>query len=303
MDDVPRSTWMPASPCGLGCLPSSATSIGSVLRVAARLAAVVSVLLVAVVGALLPGPWARRWLRWCCRGMLRAIGVRLKAVGVTPAGETGLFVANHRSWVDVLALATVTRGRLLAKQEVAAWPIVGVLARRVGTLFVDRARLRALPAGVGAVTAVLRAGDDVVVFPEGTTWCGAAAGPFRRAAFQAALDAAVPVRPVAVRFRLDDGAATLAPAFVGDQTLLDSLIRVLRTRHVTCEVTVLPPLLPIGDRRALARRAQEAIATVTGVHHRAAPRPQLGEAATSPAAPAGIRRPAGTRSATSGAVR
>ena len=250
--------WMPASPCTQACLPAPARPSWTQ---ALRLAAVAAVLLTALATVPFAG---NRWLATCCRALLRATGVRLR---VTPARAWDawagvLVVANHLSWIDVVALTAVAPVRLLAKCEVGGWPLIGGLARRSGALFVDRAGLRALPGTVAGVADALRAGHAVAVFPEGTTWCGAAAGPFRRAVFQAALDAGVPVRPVAITFRPVGTAA-----FVGAQTLLDSVLRVVRTPGLTCELTLLADLAPAGDRRALARRAETTIASATGVPH------------------------------------
>jgi len=72
----------------------------------------------------------------------------------------------------------------------------------------------------------------------------------------------VPVRPVAITFR-----PRRTAAFVGAQTLLDSVLRVVRTPGLTCELTLLADLAPAGDRRALARRAEATIARATGVPH------------------------------------
>src|SRR5205085_2040328 len=115
-------------------------------------------------------------------------------------------------------------------------------------------------------------GAVVGLFPEGTTWCGAESGELRRAGFQAALDAGVPVRPVSQRFRLPDGTPTTVGAFIGEDTLLDSMLRVLRLPRLVVEVRVLPLLeaRPGTDRRELARRAELAIAEATGVPARAA---------------------------------
>jgi 1-acyl-sn-glycerol-3-phosphate acyltransferase len=178
-----------------------------------------------------------------------------------------LVVANHLSWLDILVLGGVQPMRMVAKREVREWPVIGALAERAGTLFVDRAGLRALPTVVAQAAVALREGGVVGLFPEGTTWCGAARGEFRRAGFQAALDAGVPVRPVAQRMRLPDGTSTAVGAFIGEDTLLDSLLRVARLPELVIEVEVLPLLLPEPglDRRELARRAELAIAAATGV--------------------------------------
>ncbi|NMI00741.1 lysophospholipid acyltransferase family protein [Pseudonocardia acidicola] len=270
--DRPGGAWAPYSPCGPECLPAAADlPRASRLRTGLRTAGLLGLLLgVAALAPLLPlvGRRARaRWLRRVFRGVLLAAGVRLRATGAATVQQgAALVVANHLSWIDVLVLGAVQPVRMLAKREVRDWPVIGAIAARTGALFVDRAGLRTLPATIADVAAALRAGDTVGVFPEGTTWCGAASGPFRRAPFQAAIDAGAPVRPVAITLRLPGGRATTTGAFVGDQTLWDSLHRVLRLPALVCELTVLPDIVAVGaDRRALAAAAQRAVASATGV--------------------------------------
>ncbi|WP_320777770.1 lysophospholipid acyltransferase family protein, partial [Streptomyces sp. CRN 30] len=221
------------------------------------------------------GPARARELlvRGWSRAVVRALGVRLRVTGaVAPAPGGLLLVANHVSWLDVPLLAAVRPARMLAKTEVRRWPVAGALAARGGTLFIDRDRLRALPGTVARIAGALRAGRTVTAFPEGSTWCGRAQGRFRRAVFQAALDAAVPVQPVRLSYRRAGHAgASTAPAFVGDDTLLASLWRVASARALVAEVRVLPVLPPgtAPDRRTLARLAQEAVrggGTAAGTH-------------------------------------
>ncbi len=277
------SGWAPTSPCTPDCLSAGGPGVGR-LRIAARIVGLVVILLGAVAGAPLLRARSRdRWLRTCSRGVLRVAGIRLRLCGdprFTEEGAGMLVVANHLSWIDVLALDAVQPVRILAKREVRDWPLLGGLAVRTGAVFVDRAGLHALPGTVAATADALRSGAAVGVFPEGTTWCGAAAGRFHRAAFQAAIDAGVPVRPVAIALRLPDGTPARGAAFVGEQTLVDSLMRVLRLPSLVCELTVLPeiPTSVASDRRELARRAGEAVGAATGVLHgarRAGPVPVL----------------------------
>ncbi|MGQ0573136.1 MAG: lysophospholipid acyltransferase family protein [Pseudonocardia sp.] len=250
------------------------------LRVTRRAVALISVLL----GAFLVVPFlGARVLPPTSRMLLRATGVRVRVRRDAPDRRDGpdavvpgsLLVANHLSWIDVVALASVVPMRMLAKREVRSWPLVGALAARCGAVFLDRASLRALPATVAATADVLRIGGTVGVFPEGTTWCGAAAGPFRPAVFQAALDAGAAVAPVALVLRGPDGRPAPEAAFVGEQTLGEALLRGLRLRRITCEITVLPALAPRGDRRSMAAAAAAAIGAVTGAPHQAriTPRP------------------------------
>lgn len=261
----PGGPWAPWSPCGDDCLP--ARSRGGLPRMLGRLTALTGVLGVAMVaGAVLPllRPAGRdRLLRSVLRAALRAAGVRLVVSGASSLrpddGRGALVVANHLSWIDVLALGAVSPVRMLAKREVATWPVIGTLAGLLGTLYVDREGLSLLPGVVADTAAALAGGALIGVFPEATTWCGAAAGDFRRAPFQAAIDAGAPVRPVTIALRTPDGRPTTAASFVGDQTLGDSLARVLRMPAVVCAVSVAPVLEPTGDRRELARRAQSVV--------------------------------------------
>ncbi|QYN34570.1 1-acyl-sn-glycerol-3-phosphate acyltransferase [Pseudonocardia sp. DSM 110487] len=232
-----------------------------------RLCGLAVVLVASLVGvALLPADARAHWLRACYRVVLRCSGVRLRVAG--ELGDGGeLLAVNHLSWVEVLAVGTLRPVRMVAKREMGDWPVIGGVARRSGALFVDRAGLRGLRATVADTADALRDGADVAVFPEGTTWCGAAAGPFRRAVFQAAIDAGAPVRPVAVVLRLPGGERATAAAFIGEQTLWDSLMRVLALPGIDCELTILPALPPSADRRELARSAGDAVAAVTGVPH------------------------------------
>ncbi len=189
--------------------------------------------------------------------LLAAAGVRVVVTGPEPAPGT-LVVANHVSWLDVLALNRVVPVRMLAKTEVAEWPLIGPMASRVGTVFLDRDRLRALPDAVAAVADALRAGGCVGVFAEGTTRCGRDLGRFRPAAFQAALDAGAPVVPVALSYADAEDAPDASAAFVGDDTLLASLVRVAAARRTVLTVRVLPVQVPVHLGGASARSRCEA---------------------------------------------
>ncbi|MEV5320524.1 lysophospholipid acyltransferase family protein [Streptomyces sp. NPDC052687] len=254
------SAWLPGAPCTpRACVPAPGGAAAAP-RAVLRLMAVAVLLLAGValspLGGRVPADLVRRW----CRALVRAAGVRVRISGAAPPDGGVLLVANHISWLDIPLLAAVRPARMLAKTEIRRWPVAGVLAARGGALFIDRDRLRALPGTVARIAAALRSGAAVGVFPEGSTWCGRAQGEFRRAVFQAALDAGAPVQPVRLRYRLADGSPGTAAAFVGDDSLLASLWRVATARHLIAEVDV-RPLIPPGthpDRRSLAHAAQPA---------------------------------------------
>ncbi|MQY12838.1 hypothetical protein SRB5_29770 [Streptomyces sp. RB5] len=270
------AVWLPTAPCTpAGCVDPARTGAAAV-RAVLRLTALAALLLAGIaaspLGGRVPDAVIRRW----ARTTVRAAGVRVRITGAAVDRGGVLLVAPHVSWLDIPLLAAVRPARMLAKAEIAGWPLAGRLAARGGALFIDRDRVRTLPGTVAVLARALRAGTAVTVFPEGTTWCGRAHGPFRRAAFQAALDAGAPVQPVRITYSRPDGHPATAPAFVGDDTLLASLWRVLTARGVTAEVEIRPPV-PAGahaDRRALAGAAEAACAAGGGPdphpahHHR-----------------------------------
>jgi 1-acyl-sn-glycerol-3-phosphate acyltransferase len=198
-------------------------------------------------------------IRWWVRAAVAALGVSLRIHRRGAAARGGvLVVSNHVSWLDILLIAAVRPGRMLAKREVRDWPVVGWLAARGGTLFIDRERLRQLPGTVARIADALRDGRTVVAFPEGSTWCGRDTGRYRPAVFQAALDAGAAVQPVTLRYRTLDGRPSTVPAYVGDDTLIASLRRIVAARDLVAEVTVRPAIPPgaLPCRRGLAATAE-----------------------------------------------
>lgn len=180
------------------------------------------------------------------RMLLRTLGIRIARTGAVRDGAA-LVVANHVSWVDILAVAATAPVVPVAKCEIAQWPVIGAAARRAGTVFVSRRIGRDLPATVARITTTLRRGHRVLLFPEGTTTCGGPPGPFHRAGFQAAVDAAAPVQAVSIEYADRQGRPTGSTAFIGDDTLLASVWRVLRAGPVLVRVRWHTPVAATED--------------------------------------------------------
>jgi 1-acyl-sn-glycerol-3-phosphate acyltransferase len=245
----------------------------SVPRQLGRLVALLAVLAgLALLLPLLPLVGADRRYRLArggARAVLRAVGIRAIRRGVLPT-RRALIVANHVSWLDIVAMLAVHRVRLVAKCEVARWPVIGGFARRTGAIFLDRTRPSTLPAAVASAANALAGGDVVAVFPEATTSCGRETGGFRPAFFQAALDAGAAVVPVTLRFEVA-GERTTAPAFLGAETLIVSLRRVLALRGLTIRLSAGTAIHPdpaacrqeaagrVAARQLLARMARAAM--------------------------------------------
>lgn len=198
--------------------------------------------------------WARK--------LLAIFGVRATVIGHLPGVRSGgaLIVANHVSWLDIYLLHSLLYTRFISKAEVRGWPLVGWLADRTGTLFLERARKSDAARVNGEMADHLRSGECLTLFPEGTTTDGTELRPFYASLFKPALDAGATVWPVAIRYLDRHGQPTTAAAYHGDTSLLQSALAILRQRGIRAEVTFLPPI-PARDmhRRDLAQAAEARI--------------------------------------------
>jgi 1-acyl-sn-glycerol-3-phosphate acyltransferase len=225
----------------------------SPVRFAARLIAATSVLLFFVVMPKRPA-----LVRSVARALLASLGLPLRVRGKL---RPGLLVANHISWIDIVAVMALEGDvRLVSKREVGSWPVIGGLAERRRAIFIDRESPRRLPAAVAETAQALREGATVAVFPEGTTGCGECPVPMRPAFFQAALDAGVPVTPLTLSFTAA-GQRTTVASFIGEETLMTSLTRLAWSRGTRLDIAAGAPIFPDAgaDRRSLARIAATAI--------------------------------------------
>jgi 1-acyl-sn-glycerol-3-phosphate acyltransferase len=256
-------SWLPRASCDDSCVRAgNAASVRptvAVLRATLRIT--LALLLVPALPMLaVPLPGRSHVQRAYCRLMLRCFGVRITVSGGPIRNLRGvLVVSGHVSWVDVFAIGAVLPGSFVARADLVEWPALGVLARLMKVIPIERASLRRLPDVVDAVATRLRAGQTVVAFPEGTTWCGLAYGPFRPAMFQAAVDAARPVQPLRLTYHHRDGRPSTLAAFVGDDTLLQSFRRLVTARLTVVHVQVESLQLPGHSRRDLTARCEAAV--------------------------------------------
>lgn len=201
------------------------------------------------------------------RQTLHAFDVPFVVRGAVPApGEPLLVVANHVSWLDVYALNAVMECRFVAKSETCRWPLVGTITRGFDSIFIVRGSFRDARRVKEVVTAALRAGERVVVFPEGTTTDGTRLRRFHPALFQAAIDAGVRVQPVALRYPDAHGRPDPRAAFIDDVSLVASLSGMLHEPVLRAEMIFAVPIAPAGKtRQELAWLARQTIASQLGL--------------------------------------
>jgi 1-acyl-sn-glycerol-3-phosphate acyltransferase len=266
---VTGHSWLPRASCDSSCLsvggPAQSRRLLVMLRVGLRVA--LALLLVPGLPLMVvPLPGRTKVQRIYCRMVLRCFGVRITVSGSPIRNLSGvLVVSSHTSWLDAFCIGAVLPGSFVARADMFTGPAIGTVARILKIIPIERSSLRRLPEVVETVARRLRAGQTVVCFPEGTTWCGLAGqshqgyGPFYPAMFQAAIDAGRPVQPLRLTYRRVDGTVSTAPVYVGDDTLLRSVGRLLAVRRTVACVRVESLQLPGTDRRALASRCQSAV--------------------------------------------
>ncbi len=233
--------------------------------------------LTAVFVFVVPIQWLARRRDWAlqhaiqlafCRAVCAILGVRVMAHGRLPGAAPRLIVANHVSWTDIIALASLHPMVFLAKSEVSAWPVLGFLARLQGTVFVERANRRKIPQVNLRLAEKLREGRDIVIFPEGTSSDGAAVLRFNTAHFGPLCDPAVAwdvgpkLAPVAILYAEPGADPFRKPVDVGwygDMTFLPHLWRLMRRGGVACHIFFGEAIDAPGGRKALANAAQESV--------------------------------------------
>ena len=212
------------------------------------------------------GPSTRMWhVGVFCKHMLGAMGLRLVTEGDAHPGPV-LLVANHVSWLDILAIDAAQPARFVSKADIRRWPLIGWMVACGGTLFIERERKRDAMRVVHQVAEALQKGDVIAMFPEGTTSGGEGLLPFHANLLQAAVATHVPVQPIALRFSDAVSAVSPAAAYIGDTNLVQSLWMIVRARGLQVRVQRLPVLATEGlDRRGISERVRAEIAAALGL--------------------------------------
>lgn len=236
-------------------------SFGGWLRIAARALA-----LIALFVAFTPLHYAFRTLAYgspfpmlFLRYAARVCGARVEVIG-THLKRDVFYIANHISWVDILALAGASGTAFVAKAELAEAPVVGWLARLNRTVFVKRENRLGVAEQINALKEALVDNWSVTVFPEGTTTDGQSLLPFKTSMLSV-LDPPPPgvlVQPVV----LDYGPVAEWIGWIGEESGINNAKRVLSRKGTFClKVYFLEPFSPeqYGGRKAIGEQARRRI--------------------------------------------
>ena len=195
--------------------------------------------------------------RWWILNVNSLLGIRIAQYGQIDR-QPLLYVANHVSFLDIIVISALTDVRFLSKHTLLYWPIIGLMARLSGTLFIQRGKRRLIARIMSTVSEALTE-SHIVVFPEGTTSLGENVQHFHSGLFQSAIDANVPVQAISIRY-LYNGKLDRTAAYIHKDNILLTLWRLLRRSYTDVHLVFNDTLATHGQtRQQLAQRAQQLI--------------------------------------------
>jgi len=254
------------------------------MRRAFRLASIllVSLLLAAPLAAtawIVPqrrrGRYRARFQQAWARLLCAVLGIRVEVIGDFPRTWNGLAIANHLGYADILVLGSILPGTFVSKADVARWPVIGLLASIAGTVYVDREDRAAAGAFAGQLKTRILTGDNILLFPEGTSTRGETILPFKTAPFASV--AGLPgktVLPLHIDVVEIEGKPAVGPCrdtvcWHGDAVLVPHLYRLLGLRGIRFRVVLGAPIPCDGrGRKTLARESWERVTSLRGVSAR-----------------------------------
>jgi 1-acyl-sn-glycerol-3-phosphate acyltransferase len=197
----------------------------------------------------LPGRGKERFARIYWRGVAWIIGLRLRVIGQLAQARPVLFAANHWSWLDIVALGAVLPACFIAKGEVGKWPGIGLIAKLGRSIFVSRGR-DTVAREQKEIQDRLKAGDNILLFPEGTSSDGNRVLPFAAAFFSLAFNENAPwVQPVTIVYDELEGLPVRRGdraniAWFGDMDLAPHAGQLLRRRNMRATIWLDAPIPP-----------------------------------------------------------
>lgn len=191
---------------------------------------------------------------------LAILNVKVDIAATSPPQQGVLMVANHVSWLDILAIMAHFPASFIAAKELKNWLIVGKIIASAGTVFIDRSNRKDIEPINAAIAQALQQGKNVCFFPEARTSLGNGVLPLKAALFQAAINANAPVQVLALRYYDEQNQRTSQVTF-SDTPFFVSLWRIARLPEIHLKINEItlptPQTLPECDRFVLKDKAQD----------------------------------------------
>ncbi|HLA21266.1 MAG TPA: lysophospholipid acyltransferase family protein [Pseudolabrys sp.] len=220
------------------------------------------------------------------RALCAVLRIRVRVVGEPVRDRAVLFVSNHVSWADILAIGSITPIAYVSKNEVAKWPLVGTAAKAQRTVFVDRARRHQTGDAIAEIVQRLAGGTSVVLFAEGTSSDGNRVLPFRSALMGAVKEASeraesgILIQPMSICYTGLNGIPMgrqhrPTVAWYGDLDFMPHIKAFIKRGAVDAVISYGEPMAADGtaDRKAMTRSLEGAVRAITSATLRGRTKP------------------------------
>ncbi len=194
------------------------------------------------------------------RGLMRLFGFKIDVKGVLPKPPF-LLVCNHQSYVDIFIMTALFGCVFVSMAEVRKWPLIGILAGWLHTIFIDRKAIRDTKRVNGLIKEALDSGEGFVLFPEGGTAYGVDVRPFKPALLDPAAQARWPVHYVTLRYRALEGCppASTTIVWTDGAPFFPHANRLFKLPGMQVTATFGDEPITDPDRKALAERLRQAV--------------------------------------------
>lgn len=190
---------------------------------------------------------------WMAR-LCKILGIRVSVEGA-PVKGPALFVSNHISWYDIPVLQSIIPTGFVGKAEIRYWPVVGWMAHRGNTLFIQRGKRDSFIHVLEDMKRRMK-GQNLLIFPEGTTSNGDGVMTFKTRFYEPAIEDGVPIQPIALYYSSPHRSCTEL-AFINNESFMTHMVRLLGEPYIEARVRFCEPVKTAGrDRRELGETTQ-----------------------------------------------
>jgi len=195
--------------------------------------------------------WAKRLLR-ILKIKITLSGEVLKFLGK----DSYLVVSNHISWLDIPVIFSLKPMTFVSASDVKTWPIIGMLAKISGAIFVERNRKSSLVEVIQAMNHHFKNEKrSICIFPEGVTSNGYQVLPFKSNLFQSAFESNVLLLPLSIKYK-ENNVLTNRTSFHGSTTLFQSFKRVAKSNLIEVVVDIGRPIKPSQSKRLITQNSR-----------------------------------------------
>jgi len=194
--------------------------------------------------------------------------LRILKIKITLSGEvlnifskdSYLVVSNHISWLDIPVIFSLKPITFVSASDVKTWPIIGMLAKFSGAIFIDRKRKSVLLEVIQAMNHHFKKHkQSICIFPEGITSNGYQVLPFKSNLFQSAFEANKLLLPLSIQYK-ENNVISNRTSFHGSMSLFQSFKRIAQSNHIEVLLNIGHPVKPSQSRKELSVKLQKAIA-------------------------------------------